>query len=141
MRRKRFGVHARFVVGGVPVSFRQRRAAECGAHHRHGYAGVYVRERAEHSPKRLLYLDVLGIGKVGLILGVRPLLFAEFEGKYRVIVNSIIAVLAIIVLFVALFAPIEFKANVELFVSEKEWSDSEYKSNRRTCRKTPRPFR
>lgn len=54
---------------------------------------------------------------------------AEFEGKYHVIVNSIIAVLAIIVLFVALFAPIEFKANVELFVSDKEWSDSEYKSN------------
>lgn len=53
----------------------------------------------------------------------------EFEGKYHVIVNSIIAVLAIIVLFVALFAPIKFKANVELFVSDREWSSSEYKSN------------
>lgn len=48
----------------------------------------------------------------------------EFEKKHHVIINAVISVLAIIILFVALFAPIKLRVNVESIVSSTDWSGS-----------------
>lgn len=48
----------------------------------------------------------------------------EFEKKHHVIINAVISVLAIIILFVALFAPIKLRVNVESIVSSTAWGSS-----------------
>lgn len=102
----------------------------CGAPLLGNNAAPASTQNAEPAPEANANSHAEGNGKPrGGMIAVAKTRTMEFESKHHVIINSLVAVFAIIVLFVALFAPIKLRLNVTALVPSSDWSDSASGSN------------